>query len=132
MKHTITINKFRINNKLMARTCKVFNRKAKVPYCTVERTLDGSREDSDRVSIRTKTIFLLKKNHLKSTGNIADMLKRLLRFYGENPESLPNWIDLSLYPLAPLPRAQPPRVLPVLENLPIIFELDDSGELFEV
>ena len=114
----------------MARTSKVFNSRARVPYCTVERTLDGTREDSDRVSIRKKTVFLLRKNRLKTSGKFKDMLKRLLRFYGENPDSLPNWIDLSLYPVhvhvpVPVPKK-------VLENRPIIFELDEDGHLVEV
>jgi hypothetical protein len=127
----------------MARTNKVFNSRAQVPYCTVVQTLNTTRPDADLDSIRPKVLSLLKQNKLKISGKLDEKLKRLIRFYGENPRSLPTWNDLSLYPIKEqVERPQVTEVesfmlMPLLlveeENPPpIIFELDEDGELFEV
>ena len=119
----------------MVRTNKVIDNTVKVPACMVEQTLNANRGTADKKSIGAKLKDLLDKHDLKTSGSLSSRLERLLAYYDRNPEDLPTWIELSLYPVESETyqlRQQVAHGLQPREERMITFELNDDNELVEV
>lgn len=82
----------------MARTERPNAHLLKVSLYSVRRLLDPTHEDADIKSIRRKTNELLKVNRLSVKGTLLRKTRYLCAYYERNPQFLPTWQQLNLYP----------------------------------